>query len=247
MEQHSWKSVHSLSPHLSPSLSLSLSISMFTNMHVHTNNSWISDWFKDTFKLRRRKRAAALTCDLCTTMSTGSSEDVLNAGNYGPARFFSAPRSLSLFLSISLVLYRCLWVCPSRSLYYIYFLIFSFFSLPLSHLMIKNFIHLHTFYSLYLCAISSCLKYVVPTSPRRSPSWPSPWRRCWRWWVLYRLILLSQRYIFIKYNAGTENISVVEADFLKLSSILSCTPLCICFEWLHKDVHDYLVISKRMI
>lgn len=39
----------------------------------------VGNWFKDTFKLRRRKRAAALSCDLCTTMSTGSSEDVLNA------------------------------------------------------------------------------------------------------------------------------------------------------------------------
>nr|XP_034310746.1 uncharacterized protein LOC105342423 [Crassostrea gigas] len=39
----------------------------------------VGNWFKDTFKIRRRKRAAALSCDLCTTMSTGSSEDVLNA------------------------------------------------------------------------------------------------------------------------------------------------------------------------
>lgn len=82
-------------------------------------------------------------------MSTGSSEDVLNAGNYGPARFFSAPYSLSL----SLVLFSCLLVSVRLVLTVLY--VFFPISLFLSLLIIENVFHVHTSYSLNLYAISA--------------------------------------------------------------------------------------------
>lgn len=43
------------------------------------------------------------------------------------------------------------------------------------------------------------LQYVALTSLWKSPTWLSPWRECWRWWLLFPLILLSQRYISLSY------------------------------------------------
>lgn len=111
---------------------------------------------------------------------------------------FSLSLTLCLFsLSIFLVLYPRLWICPSHSLLYFYLKFLFFMSLSVSHVMIEHVIHVPTFYSLCFCALSPCFQYVVPTSAWRSPSWHSLWRRCWLWWPLSRLILLSQRYIFI--------------------------------------------------